>query len=128
MILQTGGLAIGLTSTRSSPNSPAFSSAASRVRTPSCSPAGPTTRSSRARIRRLVLWSRAMRHYLLKRKPDLVRSEAKTGANILAHSPESSALAPLRTDRRPASRPSGVLRRRRFLGEQAFKLLQLHRL
>src|SRR6266849_7886196 len=65
MILQTGGLAIGLTSTRSNPNSPAFSRAASMVRTPSCSPAGPTTRTSRARMRRFVLWSRAMWNYLL---------------------------------------------------------------
>src|SRR5512140_3657499 len=58
MILQTGGLAIGLTSTRSMPSSCARASACSTGRIPSCSPSGPTTRTSRALMRRLVRASR----------------------------------------------------------------------
>src|SRR3954471_24073442 len=58
MILQTGGFAMGETSTRSRPNSTALARATSRGRTPNCSPSGPMTRSSRARIRRFVRASR----------------------------------------------------------------------
>src|SRR5260370_10804949 len=58
MILQTGGLAMGDTSTRSRPYSAALARATSRGRTPSCSPSGPMTLSSRARIRRFVRASR----------------------------------------------------------------------
>src|SRR5205085_3754556 len=58
MILQTGGLAMGETSTRSRPNSTALARATSRGRTPNCSPSGPITLSSRARMRRFVRASR----------------------------------------------------------------------
>src|SRR5260221_4331789 len=58
MILQTGGFAIGETSTRSRPYSAALARATSRLSTPSCSPSGPITLSSRARMRRFVRASR----------------------------------------------------------------------
>jgi hypothetical protein len=50
MIRQTGGLAPGETSTRSSPASSARAIAASGVMTPSCSPSSAITRISDARI------------------------------------------------------------------------------
>src|SRR4051812_25509453 len=68
MILQTGGFAMGETSTRSRPNSTALARATSRGRTPSCSPSGPMTRSSRARIRRFVRASRMADSFVYVRK------------------------------------------------------------
>src|SRR5439155_1100770 len=50
MSLHTGGRAMGATSTRSRSTSAANWSARSRGTMPTCSPSGPTTRTSRARI------------------------------------------------------------------------------
>src|SRR5689334_326297 len=57
MIRQTGGLALGATSTRSSSCSRDRASASGRGRTPSCSPSAPTRNTSRARMRSLILTS-----------------------------------------------------------------------
>src|SRR5689334_5345683 len=57
MIRQTGGLALGATSTRSSSCSRDCASASGRGRTPSCSPSAPTRKTSRARMRSLILTS-----------------------------------------------------------------------
>ena len=57
MIRQTGGSALGATSTRSSSCSRACVSAWGRGRTPSCSPSAPTRKTSRARMRSLILTS-----------------------------------------------------------------------
>src|SRR4051795_7643878 len=57
MIRHTGGLALGATSTRSSSCSRACASASGRGRTPSCSPSAPTRKTSRARMRSLILTS-----------------------------------------------------------------------
>src|SRR6185295_11620210 len=119
MILQTGGLAIGLTSTRSRPNSWAFSSAASIARIPSCSPAGPTTRTSRARIRRFVLWSRAIGRLLRKLAPEGCNTPScleKRRWKILVYILKSSL-----DELRPPS-----LRQRGFLGQQGQEGLQFH--
>jgi len=50
MSLHTGGRAIGATSTRSRSTSAASWRARSRGTMPTCSPSGPTSRTSRARI------------------------------------------------------------------------------
>src|SRR5262245_30758071 len=57
MIRHTGGLALGATSTRSSSRARAAARASGRFTTPSCSPASPMSRTSRARIRSFVLGS-----------------------------------------------------------------------
>src|SRR6478736_7589663 len=57
MMRQTGGLALGATSTRSSSCSRDRASASGRGRTPSCSPSAPTRKTSRARMRSLILTS-----------------------------------------------------------------------
>src|SRR5882724_2929127 len=54
MILHTGGSASGDTSTRSSPCAAAIANASSNGTTPRCSPSDPITRTSRARIIRLI--------------------------------------------------------------------------
>src|SRR5215475_9684750 len=54
MILHTGGSASGETSTRSSPCAAAIANASSNGTTPKCSPSDPITRTSRARIIRLM--------------------------------------------------------------------------
>src|ERR1700712_4447598 len=54
MILATGGLEFGATSTRSRSASCASLRATSMLTTPTCSPAGPTRRTSGTRIRSLV--------------------------------------------------------------------------
>src|ERR1051326_1211485 len=55
MILQTGGWAVGATSTRSYPNSSAFFSASRVASIPSCSLSGPITRTGEIRISLLTL-------------------------------------------------------------------------
>src|SRR3712207_3122218 len=57
MILTTGGREFGATSTRSSSASWASLRATSILTTPTCSPPGPTSRTSGTRIRSLVLGS-----------------------------------------------------------------------
>lgn len=54
MSLTTGGRAIGATSTRSSSASAASRKASSMRTIPTCSPAGPTSRTSGTRIRSLI--------------------------------------------------------------------------
>src|SRR5690554_2019555 len=62
----TGGLAWGDTSTKSRPFSAAAASASSMGITPNCSPSGSTTRTSLARISRLMFVScLAMGHLLV---------------------------------------------------------------
>src|SRR5438093_2583870 len=56
----TGGTDVGATSTRSSSASAAFTSASRTPMTPSCSPLGPMTRTSRALIFSFTLGSRSM--------------------------------------------------------------------
>src|SRR5437588_9050190 len=60
MSLHTGGRAIGATSTRSRSTSPASCRARSRGTMPTCSPSGPTSRTSRARICSLTRGSTLM--------------------------------------------------------------------
>src|SRR5438876_3390699 len=60
MIRHTGGTDVGATSTRSSSASAAFTSASRTPMTPSCSPLGPMTRTSRARIFSFTRGSRSM--------------------------------------------------------------------
>src|SRR6478735_9362258 len=67
-ILQTGGLLLGLTSTRSRPTSRARRKAWSVVKTPKFEPSSATTRTSGTRIRWLIrIWG--PRGSLLKRRP-----------------------------------------------------------
>src|SRR5580765_178209 len=60
MSLQTGGRAIGATSTRSRSASAASSRALLIGTMPTCSPSGPTRRTSGTRIRSLILGSELM--------------------------------------------------------------------
>src|SRR2546421_5857181 len=60
MSLHTGGRAMGATSTRSRSTSPASCRARSRGTMPTCSPSGPTSRTSRARICSLTRGSTLM--------------------------------------------------------------------
>src|SRR5438445_11446348 len=60
MSLQTGGRAIGATSTRSRSDSAASSSALPIGTMPTCSPSGPTRRTSGTRIRSLIRGSELM--------------------------------------------------------------------
>src|SRR5581483_7201979 len=60
MSLQTGGRAIGATSTRSRSDSAASSRALPIGTMPTCSPSGPTRRTSGTRIRSLILGSELM--------------------------------------------------------------------
>src|SRR5579883_2117804 len=60
MIRHTGGLAVGATSTRSSPASWARASASRMGTIPSCSPFRPISRTSRARMRSFILVSRSI--------------------------------------------------------------------
>ena len=60
MIRQTGGSALGLISTKSTPASSAFSIASLRLTIPSCSPSRPVKRTSWARISPLIRFGRAV--------------------------------------------------------------------
>src|ERR671933_416054 len=60
MSLATGGRAIGATSTRSKSDSAASSRALPIGTMPTCSPSGPTRRTSGTRIRSLILGSELM--------------------------------------------------------------------
>lgn len=83
MILHTGGLASGATSTRSRSSWRATASASGRGFTPSCLPSASMSRTSRARIRSLTRWSldsvKAGMRYLLVR----ARSCSETGTRQL---------------------------------------------
>src|SRR5688572_22029211 len=89
MIRQTGGLAMGATSTRSRSASLAMTSASGRLLIPNCAPSASIRRTSRALIRSLLLVSAAvpaaMRHHSLVGAPDATR--AGVGSNARPRRP-----------------------------------------
>ena len=100
----TGGLAFGATSTRSSPASSARRSASSTRTTPTCSPPGPTRRTSGTRIRSLMrvsLMSGSF-HRILMRVTKSLRYATRTEASI-----GSTHTGVDRRTRSPAQRPCG---------------------
>ena len=104
MSFATGGLAFGATSTRSSPASSARRSASSTRTTPTCSPPGPTRRTSGTRIRSLMrvsLMSGSFHRILMRVTKSLryaTRTEASNG---------STRTGADRRTRSPARRPDG---------------------
>src|SRR5579875_2125894 len=86
MILQTGGLASGATSTRSRSIERAMDSASGSGLTPSCVPSESMRRTSRARMRSLIRWSpwsaaAAMRHHSFVWPPVRAHERRASGSN-----------------------------------------------
>src|SRR5947209_8054695 len=104
MILQTGGLAFGATSTRSRSASAATRSASSMRTMPTCSPPGPINRTSGTRMRSLTRVSVLMGPPLLGlyRPPRAASPRARPESAVENHTISKKALhkqGPMPTDR-----------------------------